>query len=216
MRILFLLCIAAAAAPAQVVSVGVKAGVPVTAAVPGRYDDATGMLDTGRWTVGPTVEVRVFRALSFEADALYRGYRTQQTLLFPAGTIGGGGTYPAMASLYRTDTKVWDFPLMLKYRFGQKNWKPFVTAGFAWSHATSDGTSALICMAGTEACNQSDLKPFYNTFRQTTTNNDSSGPVAGAGVEFKLGRFKLAPELRYWRSTNPTSNRVTVLFGFTY
>ena len=71
----------AVAAPAQRLSFGVKAGVPVTEANP--YEHAPySMVDTGRWTIGPTVELRLFAGLSFEFDALYRGFRVQESSAF--------------------------------------------------------------------------------------------------------------------------------------
>src|SRR5690349_4677695 len=115
--ILPLIFVAALTAQAQTFSFGAKAGVPVTSALP--YDNSPySIVDTGRWTVGPTAEVPLFSHLSFEADALFRAYRFQTT---GASFLSSGFTMianQAGASGYsRQDTKEWDFPLLLKYRF---------------------------------------------------------------------------------------------------
>jgi hypothetical protein len=51
--------------------------------------------------------------------------------------------------------------------------------------------------------------------RSYTQNN--TGPVAGAGVEFRTHYLTISPELRYSRPTNsPRDNRFTALVGFTF
>src|SRR5579863_8800638 len=126
---------AALAAPAQRFSFGVKAGAPVTDALPyGASPYST--VDTGRWTVGPTAEVRLFSHLSFEADALFRGYRFQSS----GGSFILSGTSPVTiqtvpVAFFRQNTKEWDFPLLLKYRFQAGTMHPFVDAGFEFAHA---------------------------------------------------------------------------------
>ena len=214
MRFLVLFLFAAAIAPAQIVSVGVKAGIPATDALPNQPSYNT-LLDTGRWTIGPTVEVRLPYGLSLEADALYRGYRLQQSLAFPE-VVQDGVTYPPFFNSSRSDTKVWDFPVLLKYRFGPRTIRPFVDAGYTWSHSTSDVTSSLTCLGTEAACNSSPLNSYFYTLAHINTTAAPSGPTAGVGVEFKLGRFKLAPEVRYTHFSNPTVNQVTILAGFTF
>jgi hypothetical protein len=41
--------------------------------------------------------------------------------------------------------------------------------------------------------------------------------VVGVGVEFKMGKIKVAPEIRYTHPSNARNvNQVTVLAGFTF
>jgi hypothetical protein len=42
------------------------------------------------------------------------------------------------------------------------------------------------------------------------------GPAAGVGLEFKYGRLRIAPEVRYTRLDRPNANEVTVMAGFTF
>ena len=94
------------------------------------------MVDTGRWTVGPTAEVRLFGHLSVEADALFRGYRLQSSggSFILSGTSVVAIPVPVSAS-FRQNAKEWDFPLLLKYRFQAGAMHPFVDAGFEFAHA---------------------------------------------------------------------------------
>jgi len=217
MRLFIPFLLAAALAPAQVVSVGVKAGVPVTSALSGYEYDYTSMLDTGRWTVGPTIEFRLVWGLSVEADALYRGYRYQHSSISAELTEPDGTTYPAFAYSYRSNTKVWDVPLLLKYRIGSRRYRPFVDAGATFSHQSSDLIVSSSCLSSASVCAASSFATYYGSgVHLITATSGSTGPTAGAGVEFKIGRFRLSPEVRYTHFSNSTRNLATVMLGFTY
>jgi hypothetical protein len=219
MKLIIPFFVLAALAPAQIVSVGVKAGVPVTDALSYYEFNGTAVLDTGRWTVGPTIEFHLFAGLSVEADALYRGYRdqwnfAQAEIIAPGAT--GPVTFPAMFGTYLSSAKVWDFPLLLKYRFNARRYRPFVTAGATLSHASFDSTASQSCLSSASVCANSPYGASYNTTSRYSSSQNTFGPTAGAGVEFKVGKFKLAPEVRYTHMDNPRRNLVTVMVGFTY
>lgn len=204
-------------APAQIVSFGVKTGEPLTSALP--YSDyGSNLLDTGRWTIGPTVELRLVHGFSLEVDALYRGYRQAGSYSFSASIADGTNLVNLIpfSSSYRQDTKVWDFPVLLKYRFTAGRVHPFVDAGYTWSHESSDQVQSLTCLGTSDACNASDLKPYFHTQTTSTGSNNRGGPTAGGGVEFKYGKVKIAPELRYTRFGRPNSNNATLMVGFTF
>ena len=57
----------------QLLSFGVKAGVPLNDALNG-HSNGGGLVSTStdRWLIGPTIELHLPFRLSFEADALYR------------------------------------------------------------------------------------------------------------------------------------------------
>jgi len=209
----------AALASAQIVSVGVKGGVPATQALAGSYSSPTNILDTGRWTIGPTIEFRLLFGFSLEADALYRGYREQSSftsneVIIPPGT-NLNPVIPAFFVSSQSNTKVWDFPLLLKYRVGSHRFRPFVDAGYTFSHRTSDFTSFSRCLSSQAVC-QASAPVFGNgTFRGSFSEN-SGGPTGGVGVEYRYGRVKIAPEVRYTHLGNPTSNLVTVMVGVTF
>lgn len=206
---------AAFTASAQRFSFGVKAGAPVTPALSG--DSAPySMVDTGRWTVGPTAEVRLLGNLSLEFDALFRGYRQQQSF---GAYIGAGPSGPgdvAFSSSFRQDAKEWDFPLLLKYRLKTGPLHPFFDAGFEFAHVSSDFTSSTTCLGTADACNASGLSSFFQPQSSYSSSVNRRGPAAGIGVEFKYGRLKIAPEVRYTKLTRPNVNEITVMAGFTF
>jgi hypothetical protein len=215
MRNFMLFFLLAALAPAQIVSVGVKAGIPVTPALPHYESDYPNLLDTGRWTIGPTIELRLVYGFSVEADALYRAYRLQQNFAF-AEFASAGVTFPPIFNSSRSNAKVWDFPVLLKYRFGTRSFRPFIDAGYTWSHSTSDVTSSQTCLGSADACAASNLSRYFHPLNTTSSTGTSGGPTAGVGVDFKVGKFKLSPEVRYTHFSNPTRNQTTVMIGFTY
>ncbi len=207
---------AALTASAQRFSFGAKAGVPVTSAFP--YDDSPYfMVDTGRWTVGPTGEVRLFSHLSFEADALFRGYRSQSGFgsYLVAGTSVTSVVVPVSGSS-RQDAKEWDFPLLLKYRFQAGPIRPFVDAGFEFAHTSSDFTFAFTCLAGPDACSAVGIGSYSTSNGRYSSSVNRRGAAAGVGMEFKYRKVRIAPEVRYTKLTRPNANEVTVLAGFTF
>src|SRR5580698_6125952 len=172
---------AALTASAQTFSFGVKAGAPVTAALPGD-DTPYSMVDTGRWTVGPTAEVRLFSHLSFEADALFRGYRYQSS---GGGYILSGTSVVAIpvpvSMSFRQNTKEWDFPLLLKYRFQVGAMHPFVDAGFEFAHASSDFTNSFTCLAGPDTCSAAEIPSGTSIGSYVTTQSNYSSSVNRQG-----------------------------------
>jgi len=203
---------------AQLLSFGVKGGIPATDAVPAPPSSA-GLLDTGRLTVGPTLEIHLFRGFSVEFDALYRGYRLYQNFAFQ--TIPQGVTFvPAIATIsssFQQNAKVWDFPMLLKYRFGTRPSRPFVDAGYLGSHRSTDETSSFQCLASADACTAAFPFVIFRSPRTFSTSAYRNGGTAGVGLEYKLGKFKIAPEVRYSRFEHPSvDNQATVLIGVTF
>lgn len=109
-------------AHAQIASFGITAGVPATSAPP--Y--AGLRQDTGRWTVGPTIEFHLISGLSAEANALIRSY---------SFTPHDGAS---ATNSYQRDVKAWDFPFLLKYRFTSNPVSPFLDAGYSVTHESYD------------------------------------------------------------------------------
>jgi hypothetical protein len=203
LAISFLLA-AAASAPAQIVSFGVKAGVPLTEAR-ARGPLMGGDVNTGRWTVGPSIEFRLPGPLALEIDALYRGYSADRSYSFIDPDYG------MLFASNREETRVWDVPVRLKYRFSAARLQPFISGGISASVGSSEVSILLTCYEA--ACNASRR---YAGLGQTQAFEDTRiliGPVAGAGLEFRFGRFTLAPEVRYHRTPNPGMGDVTALLG---
>ena len=72
----------------------------------------------------------------------------------------------------------WEFPALAKYRFRWRSWRPFLEAG-----------------------------PSFRTAGNLNGTNPSHyGIAVGAGAETRLGRFRIAPEVRYIRWAENTSS----------
>jgi hypothetical protein len=207
----FIAAMAAAQIVAPFISVGAKVGVPVTQAISDYY----GTLDTGRWTVGPTIEFRLPFGFSIEADALYRGYREQFSFASGEFIPAGASTIPAIYVSSQSSSKIWDFPLLLKYRIGEHRFQPFEVAGYTFSHSTTNVTTFQSCVSSAAVCQAATPAPFEGTTHYSFTGGPG-GPTVGLGVEHKYGRMKFAPEVRYTHLSNPTANVLTVMVGVTF
>jgi opacity protein-like surface antigen len=177
-RFVFALLFAAPFAYPQLISFGVKAGVPFTDAFKTAQSGDLGYVsDTKRYTVGPTVEVNLPFGLGIELDALYRRLNYEAS---EAGT----GTDPFVR---RTVTaNAWDFPLLLKWKAGVRPLQPFFVVG-----PTFRGLSNLKTAGSFFTGSRDDDPPELR--RDFTT-----GFTAGVGV--RLGnRWALSPEVRYTR-----------------
>jgi hypothetical protein len=180
------------------VSVGVKAGVPVTdffetGALPGiQY-----FTDTHRYTIGPTVEIHLPKGLSVEVDALYKRLDYSATLI----------TLPLTFSSATANS--WEFPVLLKYRAGHKGvLRPFLDTGASFHSISGFGQLGNIIRP-------SQLVKDFN-----------GGWVVGGGLDLHI-LLHLEPELRYtrWFSNNfqdttgalaSNRNQVEFLVGFRF
>jgi hypothetical protein len=209
MRHFLPLFLVALAAPAQVVSVGVTGGVPVTPALSGySYDNP--YLDTGRWTVGPTIEFHLVSGLSAEIGMLLRGYRIVESgLAFPLNAA------PQLYS-FRRDAHDFDFPLLLKYRFLSGSRRPFVDAGYVFTHESFDDLESASILAGTGISGLSNL-PVGGP---PNLSQNLHGGAIGIGEEFKYRKIRIAPELRFSYLRAPVGSApqrvLSVLVGFSF
>ena len=229
MHSFLLLFLATATAQAQnsIVSFGVKGGIPLSEATASGsrsvslFPSGTSLLyiengvgvntvTTGRWTVGPTVEFHLPWNFSVEFDALYRIFRSGSlnTTRYQPG-------WPVAIQTFNQDVKVWDLPLLLKYRFPGEKVRPFILGGKSWTRESRQISFSSVCAAA-EPCSppESPASLSYSSSSSQTVVRD--GVVAGGGVEIKYRRLSFSPELRYMRMLQPRSNQVTLLFGITF
>jgi opacity protein-like surface antigen len=178
MRPAFLFLFAAATAFSQPFSFGLKGGLPMTDFVDAvNSQNFTATAYTNRYIVGPTAELRLPFGLGVELDVLYRH--------FGYSTIGlATGTTPIPIAK-DTTSGAWEFPLLAKYRFKGKLFRPFVDAGVSW-----DKLSGLT---------QTVRNAVSNGTIAELNNDTSRGFVMGAGVEFKALLIRISPEVRYTR-----------------
>lgn len=199
MRLLVLLVVASGGAFAQL-SFGVRGGLPFNDffhAVSGQ-GPTTFQSSATRFTLGPTVELHLPAGFGLEADALYRNFQYNASLL-------GVDTL-----LKNTASNAWEFPLLLKYRTPGPFVRPYFDGGVAW-----DRWSGFTQLSGLVASTK------------TNVSGVNTGFVLGAGIELKLPLVKLSPEIRYsrWGARNisdvqnllqSNQNRVEFLVGLTF
>lgn len=175
MRKLLLFLAAAPALFAQPVSVGIKAGVPLTDAFETLAQPGQSLRsETKRWMVGPTFELHLPARLSIELDALYKRFNFSSTQAIANSISSSLG-----------DANSWEFPLLLKYRFSGGVVRPFVDAGVSFT--TLRGLTEV-----REFFTRNNLPdPLDDRFR--------AGFVLGGGIELKLAFLRISPEIRYTR-----------------
>jgi hypothetical protein len=177
-RTLLMLCCAAPLC-CQPVSFGIKGGIPVTDAL--ANFDSFPTIATHRWTLGPTVEINLPANLSAGLDALYRSYGFSYDRFF------------VVQSTANSETGHWEFPLYLKYRFGDHLVRPFVEAGAVFAHEHEKGS--WNCSGSDGLCGP----PTSGTFDFSRW---GAGVLLGGGVEIKAPVLTVSPEFRYTRWQN--------------
>jgi hypothetical protein len=185
---IFSLLAVAAGLCAQPIGVGIKGGVPLT----DLFDSDSSIVDTEtkRYIVGPMIELRLPAGLAIEADALYS--RAKFGSIF--GAAGSVLTAPF-------DTDSWEFPILLKYKFGAASTvgasvRPYIGAGASFRRLSG----------------LSSIGSFITGNQSGDVDRNNTGFVAGGGVEFKVLFIRVAPELRftYWGTDHFTEGLANI------
>jgi len=199
MRLVLLLLIGTWSASAQLISGGIRGGLPLTDFYQAVSSSGATLSSTStRFIVGPTIELHLPGGFGLEADALYRhfDYRASVNLIDSLVNLGASNG--------------WEFPLLLKYRLPGPFVRPFLDAGVAFDRWS--GFKQLQVLAVTT---KSDVS------------GTNTGFVAGAGIELHTPLIRLSPEIRYtrWGASSITDlsgalrsnqNQVEVLVGLTF
>jgi opacity protein-like surface antigen len=187
MKRTLLLIFSSAAVFAQPVSYGVKGGLPLTDFIDTVSGSrATVSSVTNRYIVGPTIELRLPFGFGVEADFLYRHFSYNSTT----------SLIDVLSSL-RTTGNDWEFPLLLKKRFGGVGpVHPFVDAGVSFNKISglTQSVSTLVFPSRLTTSSNSNPAELKNDF--------STGFTMGGGVELRLLLLKITPEIRYTRWGN--------------
>jgi hypothetical protein len=232
MRGIIVLAIAAfapALACGQSFSFGLKAGVPITeyfqtghyayAVGPSEYTYGDYSQATRRYTFGVSAEWHPWQSLGFEVDALYKrmGYVSFEY------SFNDGPIY-----IYALDVKgnSWEFPVLAKYRF-RRGLHPYVASGGAFRYI------GPVRGRGSNVFDGHLLPGGAITVTPIDTRNPPEldtrffpGIVGAGGIELRVGRFRLLPEVRYtrWMTNLPDyalplslkSNQVEFLVGWLF
>jgi hypothetical protein len=204
MKHLLLFFLAAVSAQAQLISAGIKAGVPVTDTFDFITNDPRTRFfsSTKRYIIGTTLELRLPAGISIEFDSLFRKFSYDRTDLLDVVI----GTYSATGNQ-------WEFPLLLKYRFAGSLARPYIAAGPSLNHISG------LRLVGTVILDRDEPEELRKKL--------VAGITVGVGVELKALFLKISPELRYtrWASEHfigprelfgTNQNQGEFLIGFTF
>ena len=217
MRPLLLLVLGATSAFSQPFSFGVKGGVPLTDFIDaatstnqtnGIFGFAT---HTNRYIVGATGELRLPFGLGVEVDALYRHLDYQSSLQTSTTTTSSS-----------TTANAFEFPVLVKYRFGPKVIHPFVDGGVAW-----DTLQGLTQAVRTTVLNVTGSSSSSTSSPSQLQNTTTRGYVLGGGLDIKFLVIHIQPEVRYTRWgakhffdasgwLNSNQNQAEFLVGITF
>jgi hypothetical protein len=210
------MALTAVAAGAQQFRFGVEAGVPIAqplaAGPPNPF--ASYLVHANPYIAGATAELRIAPRVSLAVDALMRHF-----------SYDSSGKYVPGQSVYtsRTTSNHWEFPLIARYRLRSgKALSPFVNAGAAadWLQDMRQVTTVTYFIGGASTISASQPSEL----RRRTV----AGIVGGGGVDARLHRIHLEPQVRYtfWTQghfLDPSNNtlwdnrnQVEFLLGITF
>lgn len=205
--VLAFISLGASSAFAQLVSFGVKGGIPL-------IDQTVNSTDESRpYIVGPSVEFRLPANFAIEVDALYQ--RIGQSVQY--SEINGGVSEVSLSSVSlseRLRANDWTFPVLGKYYFRPHSaWRPYIATG--WALRVLD-----VHETGSETITNAPSAPQRLQFSDHHHSDDGVGAVAAAGVRFRRGRLAISPEIRYTRWGSSTGwvnkNEAGFLLGLTF
>ena len=178
-----LIVVSAGFALSQPIGLGIKGGLPLTDAFNTALGPSTSYTsETNRYIIGPQIELRLPAGLSIELDALYT------KLNFSSVRSAAGSVVNAT-----TEADGWEFPLLLKYKFGGANAvaasvRPFVTTGASFRRLTNITQIQDFITGSTTTSNPSELQDKSGT-----------GFVIGGGLEIRALFLRISPEVRFTR-----------------
>ena len=192
MRVVCFLLFGVISVFAQPLSVGLKGGVPLSDFTETVSKPLETFRTSRRLIVGPSVELRLPAGLGVEFDILYRRFGVD--LISNADNL---------ATSVNTSGTSWEFPLLVKYRFGYGPIRPFVDAGVAWNRISDLSQSIQNVVRRATSDNPPELK-----------NRVSTGFVLGAGLDLHPIFLHITPEIRYtrWGRENFSGANADALF----
>jgi len=168
-------------AAAQSLSFGIKAGATLT----GDLDTSSAVSESKRITFGPAVVVGLPRGFGIEVDALYQrvGYRSDSS-------------FQNLAFTYtRAKGNSWQFPIVLRKTLGHG---VYVGAGVVPQTINGNEQTTLVQATTLE----------HTAYQITQSQNAGEwrsevGVIGTAGIEGRLDKVHIGPEVRYTWWTRP-------------
>ena len=216
----FLLTVASSAF-AQRISVGIKAGVPLTDIVETNSSGISGLpfqAQTRRYTIGPVVDIALPLGFGLEFGAMYKRFDQKSVAVTITGFTPTEEINIPIEQ--RADISAvghsWEFPAAVQYRFFQSSVRPYVEGGISVNHLGN-----VYDFASANAS-------FFSPTPTTTVHHRAHWQLlrtgwwlVGMGVDLKFHVIHVTPGLRYthYNEKNfwlPSTNAVDFLVGFTF
>ncbi len=151
-----------------------------------RGNTAAYATNTKRYLVGPAVRFNLPARFSLEIDALYKrlGYQYDQFA-------------PTLDATTKTVANSWEFPVLGQFAILPGPITPFLELGASFRHISGVKQIRSVATAGNRINTELNSAPEFNK-------RSDIGFVFGGGVEFRAGRLRISPGLRYtrWGSEN--------------
>ena len=218
-----LLLAAASSAFAQHISVGIKAGVPLTGLLRTEYEHGrcceSVATQTRRYTIGPVVDIGLPLGFGVEFGALYKRFDQQSYTVTTTGFTTDGYPIQQTAGISAVGHS-WEFPLAVQYRFFKSAIRPYVEGGVSLNRLSNVYSFQNVSI---------NFRQLPFTFAPLRGSFTRVGPLFGMGVDVKLHRVHVTPGLRYTHynklsaltacssgSACRGNNAVDILVGFTF
>jgi len=210
-----LLLAAASSAFAQHISVGIKAGVPLTGLLRGRCCQEV-PTQTRRYAIGPVVDIGLPLGFGVEFGAMYKRFDQQSIAVTTTGyvNIDDETGYPIQQTAGISAVgHSWEFPVAVQYHFFKSAIRPYVEGGVSLNRLSNVYSFQNVSI---------NFRQLPFTFAPLRGSFTRVGPLFGIGVDVKLHRIHVTPGLRYThyielRAGESGHNKaVDFLVGFTF
>jgi hypothetical protein len=223
-----LLLLAASSAFAQHISVGIKAGVPLTGLLRSNSSDVRSYgefpTQTKRYTIGPVVDIGLLLGFGVEFGAMYKRFDQQSLAVTTTGFTTDDETgYPIQQSAGISAVgHSWEFPVAVQYHFFKSAIRPYVEGGVSLNRLSN-----VYSFRNSPFPSPPQLPFTIVPLRDSFTRH---GPLFGMGVDVKLHGIHVTPGLRYTHYNKllgqltacisgpgcPSNKAVDFLVGFTF
>jgi hypothetical protein len=215
-------CLILASAPsaaAQHISVGIKAGVPLTNVAESESTFLPFQLEKRRYTIGPVMDIGLPLGFGIEIGAMYKRFDQKSMTITTTGFVispdGDSFAIQQFAGISAVGHS-WEFPVAVQYHlFSQSLIRPYVEGGVSFNHLSN-----VYSFQNVFPMFPIGPRPLPFTDGPTRASFDRVGGLFGLGVDLKLHKIHVTPGFRYThyndtRQWLPSTHVVDFLVGFT-